>query len=445
MTSPAKPINLVNLESVSKSYGVKPLLSNVSLGVQAGDRIGVVGLNGGGKTTLLEVLAGVEPADQGRVSRTGDLRQAVVTQRDDLEGETVFDVVIAPLGVAEHEWAGDARIRSILEGLGVAALGLDRRVDELSGGQRRRVGLAAALVRDLDLLILDEPTNHLDVEGVQWLAEHLLARRTALVVVTHDRWFLDTVATRTWEVVDGSVESYEGGYADWTFARAERGRQADAAEARRRNLARKELAWLRRGPPARTSKPRYRIEAAEALIADVPPPRDSVALSAFARRRLGRIVIELEDATVTTPAGEELVRDLTWRLAPGERIGLVGVNGSGKTTLLRVLAGAVPLAAGHRKEGKTVSIGWLRQELDDLPGDIRVLDAIESIALRITLGDKELSASQVAEMLGFSPARQRTPVADLSGGERRRLQLTRVLMAEPNVLLLDEPDRKSVV
>lgn len=438
MTSPAKPINLVNLENVSKSYGVKPLLSNVSLGVQAGDRIGVVGLNGGGKTTLLEVLSGIEPADQGRVSRAGDLRQAVVTQRDELVGVTVFDVVIAPLGVAEHEWAGDARIRSILDGLGVAALGLDRRVDQLSGGQRRRVGLAAALVRDLDLLILDEPTNHLDVEGVQWLAEHLLARRTALVVVTHDRWFLDTVATRTWEVVDGNVESYEGGYADWTFARAERGRQADAAEARRRNLARKELAWLRRGPPARI-KPRYRIEAAEALIADVPAPRDSVALTAFARRRLGRIVIELEDATVATPAGDELVRDLTWRLAPGERIGLVGVNGSGKTTLLRVLAGAVPLAAGHRKEGKTVSIGWLRQELDDLPEDIRVLDAIESIALRITLGDKELSASQVAEMLGFSPARQRTPVGDLSGGERRRLQLTRVLMAEPNVLLLDEP------
>lgn len=439
MTSPAKPINLVNLENVSKSYGVKPLLSNVSLGVQAGDRIGVVGLNGGGKTTLLEVLSGIEPADQGRVSRAGDLRQAVVTQRDELVGVTVFDVVIAPLGVAEHEWAGDARIRSILDGLGVAALGLDRRVGQLSGGQRRRVGLAAALVRDLDLLILDEPTNHLDVEGVQWLAEHLLARRTALVVVTHDRWFLDTVATRTWEVVDGNVESYEGGYADWTFARAERGRQADAAEARRRNLARKELAWLRRGPPARTSKPRYRIEAAEALIADVPAPRDSVALTAFARRRLGRIVIELEDATVATPAGDELVRDLTWRLAPGERIGLVGVNGSGKTTLLRVLAGAVPLAAGHRKEGKTVSIGWLRQELDDLPEDIRVLDAIESIALRITLGDKELSASQVAEMLGFSPVRQRTPVGDLSGGERRRLQLTRVLMAEPNVLLLDEP------
>ncbi|MUM16677.1 glycerophosphodiester phosphodiesterase [Mycobacterium sp. CBMA 623] len=439
MTIPAKSVNLVNLENVSKSYGVKPLLSNVSLGVQEGDRIGVVGLNGGGKTTLLEVLAGIEPADQGRVSRVGDLRQAVVTQRDDLDGATVFDVVIAPLGVAEHEWAGDARIRSILDGLGVAGLGLDRRVDQLSGGQRRRVGLAAALVRDLDLLILDEPTNHLDVEGVQWLAEHLLARRTALVVVTHDRWFLDTVASRTWEVVDGSVESYEGGYADWTFARAERGRQADAAEARRRNLARKELAWLRRGPPARTSKPRYRIEAAEALIADVPPPRDSVALTAFARRRLGRIVIELEDATVTTPGGEELVQDLTWRLAPGERIGLVGVNGSGKTTLLRVLAGAVPLAAGHRKEGKTVSIGWLRQELDDLPGDIRMLDAIEEIALRITLGDKEMSASQVAEMLGFSPARQRTPVGDLSGGERRRLQLTRVLMAEPNVLILDEP------
>ncbi len=434
MTSPAKPINLVNLENVSKSYGVKPLLSNVSLGVQAGDRIGVVGLNGGGKTTLLEVLSGIEPADQGRVSRAGDLRQAVVTQRDELVGVTVFDVVIAPLGVAEHEWAGDARIRSILDGLGVAALGLDRRVDQLSGGQRRRVGLAAALVRDLDLLILDEPTNHLDVEGVQWLAEHLLARSagrsgvtrgsgsTALVVVTHDRWFLDTVATRTWEVVDGNVESYEGGYADWTFARAERGRQADAAEARRRNLARKELAWLRRGPPARTSKPRYRIEAAEALIADVPPPRDSVALTAFARRRLGRIVIELEDATVATPAGDELVRDLTWRLAPGERIGLVGVNGSGKTTLLRVLAGAVPLAAGHRKEGKTVSIGWLRQELDDLPGDIRVLDAIE---FAVGAHDDGRTGGQVDAWVG----RPADPQVLGQSGERNRGLIRRRIVA----------------
>ncbi|QDC13645.1 ABC-F family ATP-binding cassette domain-containing protein [Rhodococcus ruber] len=432
--------NLINLEQVSKSFGIKPLLDSVSLGVQEGERIGVVGLNGGGKTTLLEVLAGLEEPDSGRVSRVGGLRMAVVTQRGVLPaGSTVGQVVLGPLGVAEHEWAGDARIRSVLAGIGVDRLGLDALVDGLSGGERRRVALAAALVQDLDLLVLDEPTNHLDVEGVQWLAEHLLARRSALVVVTHDRWFLDTVATRTWEVVNGQVESYEGGYNDWIFARAERARQADAMEERRRNLARKELAWLRRGAPARTSKPRYRIEAAEALIANVPPPRDTVALASFAKRRLGRVVVELEDATLTTPDGRELVRDLTWRLGPGERIGLVGVNGSGKTTLLRTLAGELEPASGRRIQGKTVEIGWLRQELDDLPTDMRVLAAVQEVAERIMLGDKEISAGQLAERLGFSPARQRTPVGDLSGGERRRLQLTRVLMAEPNVLLLDEP------
>ncbi|SUE16959.1 ABC transporter ATPase [Rhodococcus gordoniae] len=432
--------NLINLEQVSKSFGIKPLLDSVSLGVNEGERIGVVGLNGGGKTTMLEVLAGIEEPDSGRVSRVGGLRMAVVTQRGGLsEGSTVGEVVLGPLGVAEHEWAGDARIRSVLTGIGIDNLGLDAVVDGLSGGERRRVALAAALVRDLDLLVLDEPTNHLDVEGVQWLAEHLLSRRSALVVVTHDRWFLDTVATRTWEVVNGRVESYEGGYNDWIFARAERSRQADAMEERRRNLARKELAWLRRGAPARTSKPKYRIEAAEALIANVPPPRDTVALASFAKRRLGRIVIELEDATLTTPDGRELVRDLTWRLGPGERIGLVGVNGSGKTTLLRTLAGELEPARGRRVQGQTVEIGWLRQELDDLPTDMRVLEAVQEVAERITLGDKEISAGQLAERLGFTPARQRTPVGDLSGGERRRLQLTRVLMAEPNVLLLDEP------
>ena len=432
--------NLINLEQVSKSFGIKPLLDSVSLGVNEGERIGVVGLNGGGKTTMLEVLAGIEEPDSGRVSRVGGLRMAVVTQRGGLpEGSTVGEVVLGPLGVAEHEWAGDARIRSVLTGIGIDNLGLEAVVDGLSGGERRRVALAAALVRDLDLLVLDEPTNHLDVEGVQWLAEHLLSRRSALVVVTHDRWFLDTVATRTWEVVGGRVESYEGGYNDWIFARAERSRQADAMEERRRNLARKELAWLRRGAPARTSKPKYRIEAAEALIANVPPPRDSVALASFAKRRLGRIVIELEDATLTTPDGRELVRDLTWRLGPGERIGLVGVNGSGKTTLLRTLAGELEPARGTRIQGQTVEIGWLRQELDDLPTDMRVLEAVKDVAERITLGDKEISAGQLAERLGFTPARQRTPVGDLSGGERRRLQLTRVLMAEPNVLLLDEP------
>jgi len=436
----AAPVNLVNLEDVHKSFGVKPLLDGVSLGVASGERIGVVGLNGGGKTTLLEVLAGVEPADSGRVSRIGGLRMAVVTQRGVLPpGSTVAEVVLAPLGVAEHEWAGDPRIRSVLHGIGVDAVGLDARVDDLSGGERRRVALAAALVQDLDLVVLDEPTNHLDVEGVQWLAEHLVARRSALVVVTHDRWFLDTVATRTWEVVGGQVESYEGGYADWVYARAERTRQADSAEARRRNLARKELAWLRRGPPARTSKPRYRIESAEALIADVPPPRDSVALASFAARRLGKVVIELEDADLTTPDGRELVRELTWRLAPGQRVGLVGINGSGKTTLLRTLAGERELLRGKRIEGLTVRLGWLRQELDDLVPTMTVLAAVEEVARVVTLGDRELSAGQLAERLGFPPARQRTPVRDLSGGERRRLQLTRVLMGEPNVLLLDEP------
>ncbi|MEV6277907.1 ABC-F family ATP-binding cassette domain-containing protein [Nocardia sp. NPDC051832] len=439
--------NLINLEQVSKSFGIKPLLDNVSLGVHAGERIGVVGLNGGGKTTLLEVLTGLEAPDSGRVSRVGGLRIAVVTQRGVLPpGSTVGSVVLAGLaddqmtdGVAEHEWASNPRIRTVIEGIGIEGLGMDASVDNLSGGERRRVALAAALVRDLDLLVLDEPTNHLDVEGVQWLAQHLLNRRSALVVVTHDRWFLDTVATNTWEVVGGKVESYEGGYGDWIFARAERARQADASEARRQNLARKELAWLRRGAKARTSKPRYRVEAAEALIADVPPPRDSVSLAAFARKRLGRVVIELEGVTLTTPDGRELVQDLTWRLAPGERVGLVGVNGSGKTTLLRALAGGAEPATGKRIQGQTVQIGWLRQELDDLPTDMRVLEAVQQVAQRIMLGDKEISAGQLAERLGFTPARQRTPVGDLSGGERRRLQLTRILMAEPNVLLLDEP------
>ncbi|MCT1453017.1 ATP-binding cassette domain-containing protein [Corynebacterium sp. p3-SID1145] len=432
--------NLINLENVSKTWGLKTLLDGVSLGVQTGDRIGVVGLNGGGKTTLLEVLTGIEPPDEGRVSHTNGLRMAVVTQRFTLPDDvTVGQAVVEPLGLEVFEWASNAKVREVLAGTGVAELGLDTPVGNLSGGERRRVNLAAALVQDLDLIVLDEPTNHLDVEGVQWLADHLLKRKVAIVVVTHDRWFLDTVATLTWEVHDGKVDVYEGGYNDWTFARAERARQADAIEQRRQNLARKELAWLRRGAPARTSKPRYRIEAAEALIADVPAPRDTVELMAFSKQRQGRVVVELEDARIESPDGRTLVDHLTWRLAPGERIGLVGVNGSGKTTLLRTIAGDYPLAAGKRIEGQTTKIGWLRQELDDLDPSRRVIDAVEDVATYITLGKKEMSASQLAERLGFSPKRQRTPVGDLSGGERRRLQLTRVLMSEPNVLLLDEP------
>ena len=432
--------SLVSVENVSKSFGLKTLLDGVSLGVQTGDRIGVVGLNGGGKSTLLKVLTGQEQPDEGRVSQMNDIRVAMVTQEANLNPEdTVADVVLKPLGVETFEWASKSSVRDVLDGLGITELGLDSKVGQLSGGERRRTNLAAALVQELDLLVLDEPTNHLDVEGVQWLADYLLKTKAALVVVTHDRWFLDTVATRTWEVHDGRVDTYEGGYNDWVYARAERARQADAVEQRRRNLARKELAWLRRGAPARTSKPRYRIEAAEALIADVPAPRDTVELMAFSKQRQGKVVIELEDAYIATPDGRDLVCDLTWRLAPGERIGLVGVNGSGKTTLLRVLAGEYALGAGRRIEGKTVRLGWLRQELDDLDPTMRLLDAVESVASYVQFGKKELSASQLAERLGFSAKRQRTPVGDLSGGERRRLQLTRVLMAEPNVLLLDEP------
>ena len=416
--------NLVSVENVSKSFGLKTLLDGVSLGIQTGDRIGVVGLNGGGKSTLLKVLTGQEQPDEGRVSQMNDIRVAMVTQEANLNPEdTVADVVLKPLGVETFEWASKSSVRDVLDGLGITELGLDSKVGQLSGGERRRTNLAAALVQELDLLVLDEPTNHLDVEGVQWLADYLLKTKAALVVVTHD----------------GRVDTYEGGYNDWVYARAERARQADAVEQRRRNLARKELAWLRRGAPARTSKPRYRIEAAEALIADVPAPRDTVELMAFSKQRQGKVVIELEDAYIATPDGRDLVRDLTWRLAPGERIGLVGVNGSGKTTLLRVLAGEYALGTGRRLEGKTVRLGWLRQELDDLDPTMRLLDAVESVASYVQFGKKELSASQLAERLGFSAKRQRTPVGDLSGGERRRLQLTRVLMAEPNVLLLDEP------
>ncbi|KHF42325.1 ABC-F family ATP-binding cassette domain-containing protein [Saccharomonospora viridis] len=438
--------NLVNLESVSKSYGERMLLDGVSLGVGEGERIGVVGLNGGGKTTLLEVLAGISEPDSGRVSHARGLRLGVVTQRTELpEGSTVGGVVLADYA-AEHEWASNTRVRSIVEGLGISAIGFDTPTDTLSGGERRRVALAATLVADLDLVVLDEPTNHLDVEGVRWLADHLLSRKTALVVVTHDRWFLDTVCERTWEVVSdpvntasgGRVEQYEGGYADWVFARAERARLAAAAEEKRRNLARKELAWLQRGARARTSKPRYRVEAAEALIADVPEPRNPAELLAFAKRRLGKTVLELEDVSLT--AGERTLLDhVTWRIGPGDRIGIVGVNGSGKTTLLRLLAGEVEPSTGKRIEGKTVRLAHLKQELDDLPGDLRVLEAVEKVASRVMVGKHELSASQLAERLGFARTRQWTPVEDLSGGERRRLQLVRLLMSEPNVLLLDEP------
>jgi ABC transport system ATP-binding/permease protein len=428
--------NLVNLETVGKSYGTTTVLSDVSLGIADSDRIGVVGRNGGGKTTLLRLVTGREVPDTGRVTVTGGTRIAYVDQSGVLPSGTVRSAVVGDS--PEHEWAGDAAVRSVLVGLGLARVGLDSDVDILSGGERRRVALAAALVQQAELLVLDEPTNHLDIEGVTWLAEHLVARRGALVVVTHDRWFLDAVVARTWEVGEATVRQYEGGYAAYVLARAERARQAAASEARRQNLLRKELAWLRRGPPARTSKPRFRIEAAEALIADEPPLRTSVELRALAQRRLGRSVYDLVDVTMRV-GSRTLLDNVEWHVGPGDRIGVIGVNGSGKTHLLGLLAGVLEPTSGTVRIGQTVHAGYLSQEVAELPGTLRVLEAVQEVRTTAVLGGVELTAGQLAERFGFGNDKQWTPVADLSGGERRRLQLLRLLLAQPNVLLLDEP------
>ncbi|MFG1914293.1 ABC-F family ATP-binding cassette domain-containing protein [Micromonospora sp. NPDC048898] len=437
--------NIVNLDRVSKGYGAAGrLLTDVSLGLDDADRIGVVGLNGAGKSTLLRLLTKQEDPDDGRVTHRRDLRVLWLPQQLTLAPEaTVRDVVLGTAWLAEgmgaeHEWAGDSGVRAILDGLGMPHLGLDQPVGPMSGGERRRVALAALLVRDSDLLILDEPTNHLDVGGVDWLARHLVGRKGALVVVTHDRWFLDAVCTNTWEVADQTVRAYEGGFAAWTLARAERERVAAATEARRQNLLRKEIAWLRRGPPARTSKPQFRIDAANALIADVPPARDTMSLQRMAVSRLGKQVYELE--SVELHAGpKEILRDVTWLVGPGDRIAILGANGAGKTTLLRMLAGITRPDGGRLNTGSTVRPAFLSQELTELPGHLRVLEAVEEVARRVQLGDREVSAAQLAEVFGFDDRRLWTPVSDLSGGERRRLQMLRLLAGEPNVLLFDEP------
>jgi ATP-binding cassette subfamily F protein uup len=433
--SPPSP-NLVNLERVHLAYGLRTLLDGVSLGVGAGERVGVVGRNGGGKTTLLQVLAGRIEPDAGRVTAARGGTVGLLTQRDELDADaTVRHQVLGDR--ADHEWAADARARDVVTEL-LAGLDLDRVVGALSGGERRRTALASLLLTTHDLLVLDEPTNHLDIESVDWLARHLTALPSALVVVTHDRWFLDAVCTRTWEVHDGSVDAYDGGYAAYVLAKAERERQSAATQARRRNLLRKELAWLRRGPPARTSKPKFRIDAATALVADEPAPRDRLELERFAVQRLGKDVLDIE--TVSLRRGERSVlSQATWRLGPGDRVGLVGVNGAGKTSVLRLLDGTLAPSAGRVKRGRTVAIAHLTQDLAEIAPGLRVLEAVEESGRVLTTAKGEVTASALLERFGFTGERLVTRVGDLSGGERRRLQILRLLLTSPNVLLLDEP------
>jgi ABC transport system ATP-binding/permease protein len=454
MSSPA--VNLVNLERAVKAYGQRPLLDGVSAGVAAGDRIGIVGRNGAGKSTLLSVLAGTEALDSGRATRTRGLRTGVLAQRTELTG-TVASNVVGDL--PEHAWAANPRTRSVLAAL-LPGIDLAGPADRLSGGESRRVALAAVLIGDHDLLLLDEPTNHLDVEAIDWLAQHLAGRPEALVAVTHDRWFLDAVCNRTWELADGQVHAYEGGYSAYVLARAERARVAEATDRRRRNLLRKELAWLRRGPPARTSKPRFRVDAANALIEGEPPPRDGVELTRMATARLGRTVIEAEDVTATVPPGANgprtLLRDVTWQLGPGERVGLIGPNGSGKSTLLDLLAGVgdpdEPAETGGSGEagpgldvtgeiirGKTVRLGYLHQRDAGLDPALTPREAVTEVRGTLDSAQGAAAASQLLDRLGLRGDTQWTPARELSGGERRRLQLLRILIDEPNVLFLDEP------
>ena len=433
--------NLVNLEGVSKAFDIRPLLTKVSIGVSEGDRIGIVGRNGAGKSTLMKIIAGIEKADEGRVTQGNSVRVGMLSQVDLADkNATVGDLVIGDR--AKHEWASDPKIREVFTGLfgGFDDHLFERVFVTLSGGEKRRVGLAKLLIDELDLIMLDEPTNHLDVEGVDWLAQHLNARRDlAVLVVTHDRWFLDAVTDRTWEVVGGELEEYDGGYSAYVLAKAERARQASAMDARRNQLIRKELAWLRRGAPAQTVKPKFRVDAANELISSEPAPRDKSELLKFALNRLGRTVLEYQHAKITA-GDKELISELTWNIGPGDRFGIVGINGAGKTTLMRTMAAELEVAAGKLVTGITVKIAFLTQHLDELDPTWRVLEAVENVANHIEIGKgRTLSASQLCERLGFDRDGQWTPVGDLSGGEKRRLQLTRLLMDSPNVLLLDEP------
>ncbi|MDQ0728920.1 ABC-F family ATP-binding cassette domain-containing protein [Microbacterium sp. W4I20] len=443
--------HLLGAESLHLEYPTRVVFDSVTVGIEEGDRIGIVGRNGDGKSSLLGMLAGTREPNSGRVTVRGGIRIGVLDQADTLADDvTISEAVVGD--TPEYEWAGDARVRDVIEGL-LRDLPWDAEIGSLSGGQRRRVSLAKLLAGDWDVIALDEPTNHLDVEAITWLAGHLKKRWSgnsgALLVVTHDRWFLDEICTETWEVHDRIVEPFEGGYAAYILQRVERDRMNATIEAKRQNLARKELAWLRRGAPARTAKPKFRIDAANELIADVPEIRDKVSLQSLAVSRLGKDVVDLLDVGVTYPKTDgstrEVLRDVEWRIAPGERTGILGVNGAGKSTLLGLIAGTVEPTVGRVKRGKTVVVKTLTQRLDELE-DVRhepVRIIISRLRTSYTLGAgskaQDLTPGQLLERLGFDSAQLSTPVKDLSGGQQRRLQLLLVLLDQPNVLILDEP------
>ena len=434
--------HLLGAEKIRLSFATTRVFEDLTIGVQDGDRIGIVGRNGDGKSTLLKLFARIQEPDSGQITKRGDVRIGILDQFDQfLPYETISHVVVGD--TPEHEWAGNSKIRDIFQGL-LKDFDFDQKVSELSGGQRRRVALAALLAQEWDILMLDEPTNHLDIEGVAWLAEHLKTRwgkaTGGLLVVTHDRWFLDEVCNLTWEVHDGIVEIYDGGYAAYILERNERARSQAASESRRQNLLRKELAWLRRGAPARTTKPKFRIDAANELIANEPPPRDSVSLAKLATTRLGKDVLEIENLNYEIDS-KQILNDITLRLGPGDRIGLVGPNGAGKTTLLRLILGKISPTSGRVKLGKTVVPAILSQEVLELDefGDQRIFELIAREKKTFTVNKKEVGISQLIEQLGFTSLQLQTPVSDLSGGQKRRLQLLRLLFGEPNLLILDEP------
>ena len=441
--------HLLGGESLHLEFPTRTIFEGITVGLNEGDRIGIVGRNGDGKSTLMKILAGRLEPDFGRVTVRGGTRIGYLEQSDVLDDDHTVGYAIVG-NTPEYEWASQSRIRDVISGL-VSDLPWDAPVSSLSGGQRRRVALASLLAQEWDVLMLDEPTNHLDVEAITWLANHLKSRWSknsgGLMVVTHDRWFLDEICTDTWEVHDRIVEPFEGGYAAYILQRVERDRQAAAAEAKRQNLMRKELAWLRRGAPARTSQPKFRIDAANALIADVPPVRDTVELKKMAVSRLGKDVVDLENVSVvyddpSLPGGKRpVLKKVTWRIAPGERTGILGVNGAGKSTLLSLVTGDLKPTEGRVKHGKTVKIATLTQQLDELNevANDRVSDVIGRKKRSYIADGKELSPSQMLERLGFTSAQLSTPVKDLSGGQKRRLQLMLILLDEPNVLILDEP------